>query len=199
MPGSKKQGKAWLTRLWQAAQPELGLAAILDIGPGSGTYARLLRQPGQRWTAIEVWGPYVDRYGLTALYDRVVVADARIVDWSRLGRFDLAFCGDVLEHMSKAEALDLVERLLACCRLVVISIPIKPMPQGSWEGNPFETHIKEDWSHAEALASFPALITAHEERPIGLYVLGRSAGDGAAVRKHESAIEQRAVKDLIPE
>ena len=59
MPGSKKQGKAWLTALYRNLCPALGVTRVLDIGPGSGTYVRLLRGDGQTWTAVEVWGPYL--------------------------------------------------------------------------------------------------------------------------------------------
>ena len=118
-----------------------------------------------------------------------MVADARVVDWPRLGPFDLAFCGDVLEHMTKPEALDLLDRLLGQCRAVVISLPIKLMPQGEWEGNPFEAHVKDDWDHAEALASFPDLVLGHNERPIGVYVLARHPDDAATILGCVSADE----------
>ena len=199
MPGSKKAGKAWIVELYQALGRLDPLRAVLDIGPGAGTYAKLLRRDGQIWTAVEVWGPYVERYALSNLYDRVIVADARVVDWCRLGPFDVGFCGDVLEHMTKDDALDLLARLLERCRIVVISIPIKSMPQGSWEGNPFETHVKDDWSHAEARASFPFLALAYDERPIGIYVLARATGDAALLQRLESELRQPPVNLSTPE
>jgi hypothetical protein len=91
-----------------------------------GTYGKILgaAAPGPSWSCIEIWAPYVRQFGLDAIYDDVVVADARAVDFRTLGRVDLIIFGDVLEHMTKAEAESLVDKALSHARFVLISIPI---------------------------------------------------------------------------
>jgi hypothetical protein len=65
--------------------------------------------------------------------------------------------GDVLEHMTKEEALTVISNLLPRCKYFIISIPIIKWPQDAVNGNPFEIHVKDDWSDKEALESFPSI------------------------------------------
>ena len=127
---------------------------VLDIGCGAGAYAKIIKLQKKiciaaEWVAIEAWEPYLEKFELNKLYDRIIVEDARKVNWAKIGNFDVAVAGDVLEHMTKDEAVDLVERALENCHTLIISIPIWEYPQGAAHGNPYEIHVKEDWSHEE--------------------------------------------------
>ncbi|GAB6053634.1 hypothetical protein JCM17960_24540 [Magnetospira thiophila] len=175
MPSSSAQGKQYSALIIAALHQAGAITRILDVGVGCGTYAELLRPytPGAHWTGLEVWAPYVEKYHLRHLYDALVLADARSVDLQSLGSFDLIVFGDVLEHMEKQEAQALIDRSLAVGRLVLISIPIVRYKQGPIEDNPFERHIKDDWSHPEILSSFPALRCAFVQGAIGVYLLSR--------------------------
>jgi len=44
---------------------------------------------------------------------------------------------------------------LAQARHALIAIPIIHFPQGEEYGNPFERHVKDDWTHQEVLDTFP--------------------------------------------
>jgi 2-polyprenyl-3-methyl-5-hydroxy-6-metoxy-1,4-benzoquinol methylase len=57
-----------LTRLRRHAP-----TSVLDVGCGAGTYSDLVRGAGMttELIGIEVWEPYVKRFGLTAKYDRL--------------------------------------------------------------------------------------------------------------------------------
>jgi 2-polyprenyl-3-methyl-5-hydroxy-6-metoxy-1,4-benzoquinol methylase len=46
---------------------------ILDVGPGQGTYSKLIRHLGYRMDAVEVWAPYVDEFRLREHYDNVYI------------------------------------------------------------------------------------------------------------------------------
>lgn len=175
MPYSDFGGKRWSANVFGLLACHGLIGRVLDIGPGEGWYSMHLRQaaPEAEWTGVEVWGPYVKRFDLETKYDRVVISDARYVDLSRLGRFDFAFAGDVLEHMTKPEALELAGRLLDASRALLVSLPVVPHPQGESEGNPFERHVKDDWSHEEALQSLPDMCGYVQEGIIGVYVLSR--------------------------
>ena len=100
MPHSSSEGKDWLAqRIWTSlglaprrysAKPPYKRTAprILDIGAGSGTYVDLLHRtdprgrahPFPHLTAVEVYGPYVDRFGLRRKYDDVIIGDACTID-----------------------------------------------------------------------------------------------------------------------
>lgn len=132
---------------------------ILDVGAGKGTYALELRAIGYEGhiTASEIWPAYVELFGLRDLYDAVYVEDVRHrVTFD----YDLVILGDVLEHMTKDEASAVWDKLRTQARHALLAIPIVHFPQGEEMGNPFEAHVKDDWTHAEVLDTFPG-ITEH--------------------------------------
>ena len=137
MPHSHPFGKAWAGDLFAVTRP----TTVLDIGAGAGMWVHALRHRApepQHWTALEVWEPYIDAYGLSMHYNMVIVGDVRTTS---LPDVDLAIAGDVLEHMSQLDAELLVERLLHHARNVLVSVPVIHYEQGALEGNPYEEHL----------------------------------------------------------
>ncbi|MDW3206541.1 MAG: class I SAM-dependent methyltransferase [Alphaproteobacteria bacterium] len=174
MAGSTEAGKLYTALAVRKMYDEGIVRRVLDIGAGSGTYSNLLRahMPGSEWHAVEIWEPYVTEYDLASKYDHVHCVDARLCDPGKLAsQFDLVFCGDVLEHMEKEDAQKLIDRLLSVSKLILISIPIVHYPQGEEHGNPYEAHVKDDWSHDEVIDSFPNIATFFLQEGIGLYIL----------------------------
>jgi predicted TPR repeat methyltransferase len=151
MPVSSKLGKKEIVEWISLNKNEI--SKILDIGVGSGIYAKLLRNNkiinDITIVGVEIWKPYISKFNLNELYDTIIQEDARKIDYTKLGRFDLTFAGDVLEHMTKEEAINLVENILSISKTLIISIPIIYMPQDEYEGNPYEIHVKPDWSDEE--------------------------------------------------
>jgi hypothetical protein len=162
MPYSDDAPKAWCT----ARIRELAPAHVLDVGPGSGAWGRLIRDQNHPYDGcdveldcIEAHGPYVERFQLGALYDHVFVGDVRQWDWGGcdyvtvaesdqpVGQgiptwtWDLVILGDVLEHMTKPEALAVVDQALTHADAVLVVVPLGEWPQGPEEGNPLEAHV----------------------------------------------------------
>jgi hypothetical protein len=81
------------------------------------------------------------------------------------------FAGDVLEHITKEEAIKVVDDLLKVAKRIIVSIPIVHFPQGEEEGNPYEAHVKDDWSHTEMLETFPQIKRSWTGNIIGVYLL----------------------------
>jgi len=184
MPTSAIEGKNWTLKTLLRLSEHLEFKQILDVGPGRGTYSLLFRQfwPHYHWTAVEIWEPYRERFGLEQLYDRLLIADIRTYAPTAPG-YDLVFLGDVLEHMQQADALTVVSALLRQSKLVVISIPIVDMPQAESEGNPYERHVKDNWSHAEVLKCWGShLALGYVEDPIGVYLLSAQSGVVEVIR-----------------
>lgn len=142
------------SRLWVAGQLQrLDLTSVLDVGPGDGTYGRMVRDvcgPDVRLTCVEVWSDYVGRFGLDVLYDEVVVDDVRRFGWD--GRWDLTVFGDVIEHMPRQDALDVWQRACDVSSAVLVVVPIVEWPQHG-HVNPYETHV-ETWTHRQAMDAF---------------------------------------------
>lgn len=141
MPHSDGQGKDVALDWYRQIAPR----TVVDIGAGAGTYADLMSRPIQaHWTAIEAWEPYVDQFALTALYDEVIVSDARRLPWTTY-RADLVIAGDVLEHMVRDDAKALLRRIRQGATNLIVSIPVLHLPQGDVNGNPYERHV-DHWT-----------------------------------------------------
>jgi len=162
VPFSSERGKDF-TRYIVDRVPH---TSILDVGCGSGTYARMFEDA--LVTGIEVWEPYVEQFGLNDLYDRLIVADAR--EWRPDNHFDVAIAGDVLEHMTADDARVLLDKLRTCADTVIISLPIGHYPQGEYEGNPYERHVVDNWTHDAVVAAFGAPKWHKLDGDIGVYV-----------------------------
>lgn len=160
MPHSDPTLRPYVREIVRRLQP----ATVLDVGPGSGSYGRLVREeaPGAEVCGVEIFAPYVEEFGLLEVYDRVDVADVR-----GLGTMehDLVILGDVLEHMTAAEALAVWEVARRDSPAVVASIPTVHWPQGESHGNPHEEHVVDDWTVDKVLAHFPG-ITEHRVSPL---------------------------------
>lgn len=148
MPYSDVEGKDTARAWYQEIRP----GTVVDVGAGSGTYARALRDSagGDRWTAVEAWEPYVDRFGLRGLYDVVVVADARRLV-APFYRADLVIAGDVLEHMPRADAVRLLGKIRAHAANLIVSVPVLHLDQGAVYGNPYEVHV-DHWTASQMRA-----------------------------------------------
>ena len=173
MPRSSKEGKQEIVN-WCKELSNINV--IVDVGAGSGTYYKMLARknkvfPKANWIAIEAWKGYISQYELEEKYKTVINQDARQVNFSDIGGVDLTIMGDMLEHMTKEEAIALVANVANTSRYAIISIPIIHYPQDEYEGNPFEVHVKDDWSHAEVMETFPNIVRTFEGQEIGCYLL----------------------------
>jgi len=137
------------------------IETVLDVGAGSGTYARILRDMVVI-DAVEIWPKYVREFKLSSLYRNVVVGDIRDLAWGDSQytsinpeqEYDLVIFGDVLEHMTKDEALEVWGWASQVARFGLISVPIIHYPQGPEHGNPFEVHVQEHIDLEELRAEF---------------------------------------------
>lgn len=134
--------------------------SLLDIGAGCGTYARpwLGRADRPYLIGVEAWRPYVAKFGLHDLYDHVITRDIRSLNSYEWPRADVVVLGDVLEHMTREDAVRVWELARATARKAVyLSIPVVHSPQGHVNGNPFEEHVVEDWTVDKVLTTFKGI------------------------------------------
>lgn len=102
---------------------------ILDVGPGWGKGGILLREyvaPKMIVDAVEAWQPYITPR-LEAVYDKVWPMDVLDLEADTLKLYDAVLMVDVLEHIEKDKALELLERIPGW---VVICTPL------TWFQNP---------------------------------------------------------------
>ena len=97
---------------------------ILDIGCGYGKHGVLLREyldPTPIVDGIEAWEPYVEAHRLRGIYDSLRVGDALKLAQAELEPYDLVVMGDVIEHMDKGPAIDLLARIRGW---IIIATPV---------------------------------------------------------------------------
>jgi hypothetical protein len=166
MPFSDVDTKPWSVAKIFGSNPK----RILDVGTGSGIWVQWLRFNGFDGivNGIEIWEPYVERFNLRDQYSKLFVTDART--WTDYD-YDVVILGDVVEHMSKDDAVALIDKIAGQARFALIAIPIVHFIQGPEYGNPYETHVKDDWSHKEMLATFPQIVDFAQFEETGAYWL----------------------------
>lgn len=127
--------------LWMVHEVEH--RTVLDVGPGWGKYATLLREylnePPERIDAVEAWPAYVDGHRLRSLYDDVMIGSCLDVTDGRLAFYDVVLMVDVIEHIPKAHALSFLRRVPG---RVVISTPVEFFDTG-----PGLPHTEQHISH----------------------------------------------------
>lgn len=138
MPASSPLGKD-VIKAWFEKQTDI--KTILDVGAGEGTYRKLLG-PEYEWIALEVWGEYVDRFGLRDLYNDVIIGDIRS---TAVPKTDCVIFGDIIEHLDKKDGKTILEVATSTYKHVVVSIPLGEYEQGAIDGNPHEEH-KATWT-----------------------------------------------------
>ena len=175
MPTSSNKGKIYTGYVLNEFSKTYPIGECLDIGCGSGTYPRLYSQlfSNARWTGVEGWGPYIKEHDLHKYYQELICADARWLDYSKLGSFDVSFCGDILEHMTIAEAAKLVDELTLKSKVVAISVPVFHCPQDEVEGNFFEVHVVEDWTMEMLGQIFEHTVGMHQDGYMGVSFVSR--------------------------
>jgi 2-polyprenyl-3-methyl-5-hydroxy-6-metoxy-1,4-benzoquinol methylase len=166
MGNSAHENKSWAASVIYKLKPK----TVLDIGPGEGIYGKIVRKYSpstEKLVGVEIWGPYIESFRLREFYDEVWVCDARLYSDFK---YDLVILGDVLEHMSKEDAIALWNKISKQAKYALISIPITHFHQDAANGNPYETHVKEDWTTKEVLDSFHSIILKHEFSITGTYL-----------------------------
>jgi predicted Zn-dependent protease len=133
--------------------------SVLDIGLGFGTWGFLCRThldvfPGRvqpkdwitRIDGVELFEPYIQAHQ-RALYNTIHIADVREAA-RNIGHYDLIIAGDVIEHLDKDDAEEVLDLLYAKAdRALMVNIPIgaEGWEHGENHGNPGELH-RSAWS-----------------------------------------------------
>jgi len=145
-----------------AVQP----TSVLDIGVGFGLWGFLCReyldvfsgrvQPNEwqtRIDGIELFEPYIQTHQ-RALYSNILIGDVRTLA-KNIKPYDLIIAGDVIEHLDKDDAEDVLETLYEKAnKALMVNIPLG----SGWDhpeqyGNPGELH-RSQWT-AEDFAPYP--------------------------------------------
>lgn len=155
MPVSNPVTKPWISEQILKINPK----TVLDVGAGAGTYLNLVRdvlgKENTKVTGVEIWKEYIKFYMLKFRYDSLIETDVRTIEEFN---YDLVILGDVVEHMSKEDAIILWDKISKQAKYAIIALPTSYNPQGAVNDNPYEVHVKEDWSVKEVIDTFHGIV-----------------------------------------
>lgn len=114
---------------------------LLDAGCGTGNPARLLQLRSRFFSVgVDVFRQNLLLAKKERTYREYLLADVRYLPFKRR-TFDIILCLQVIEHLPKKEATNLVTHIEALARRqVVITTPIGFLPQKATD-NPYDIHI----------------------------------------------------------
>jgi SAM-dependent methyltransferase len=126
--GSRMSAEVILPPIFKAISPR----TVIDIGCGVGTWISVAQKLGAQCVGLE--GSWVKDVGLRDF-------DIRVADLEKplpvAGKFDLAFCLEVGEHLSTERSASLVRELCSLADYVLFSAAIP--------GQGGRSHINEQW------------------------------------------------------
>lgn len=146
--------------------------SVLDVGCGFGKWGYLCREyldvfPGrpfpEQWTTridgIEFFEPYIMQHQ-RFLYSNILIGDVRDL-CKTIDEYDLIIAGDVIEHMFKDEAEQVLETLYSRAKkLLIVNIPLgEGWIHPEEYGNPAELH-RSEW-YLEDFEPFRAEFTTY--------------------------------------
>lgn len=163
MPSSVLHGKN-IIKKWFEKQKDI--KSIIDVGAGKGTYPKLL-EDNYYWTAVEIFEPYVEMWGLEDIYDEIIIGNILTVN---LPDADCIIFGDVIEHLEYDDAMNVVAKALDNFQHVVISVPIGENTWGKVHySNEFEKHLSIiEFDEIYDLVNWEI---AEEVRGIGVFII----------------------------
>ena len=111
----------------------------MDVGCGPDSILRNVA--GQcMTTGVDIFLPYIEMSRSRSLHNCYIVADARHLPF-RHSSFDAVLLLDLVEHLHKSEAMELIRNCERIARkLCVIFTPNGFAPQASYDDNPWQEH-----------------------------------------------------------
>jgi hypothetical protein len=143
-PYFKKEFKFHLIKNFESSMK------ILDVGPGSGSYSKLLKENFKNMDCIEIWEPYIKQYNLKSMYENVYLGN--IVEFE-ISNYDYLIIGDVLEHLSIDDSQNLMCTINENNKKCMVAVPYL-YRQGPWQDNVHETHLQPDLTHEVFLSRY---------------------------------------------
>lgn len=159
MPSSRNIFKSEVKFFLNEYFSQNNITKILDVGPGEGTYSKLL--PNHNLDAVEVFERYVSDYNLRDLYNEVFVDNIINFDYSG---YQFIILGDILEHLSIEDGIKLITSMDEQGIKCLVAVPFM-QPQGVWGGNTYEIHLQPDLNPTTINDRYPTLNVLFTDQP----------------------------------
>ena len=138
---------------------------ILDVGPGSGTYYKLLHDKFKNMDGVEIYEPNIIDYNLREKYNNVY--NKNIIDFE-YDYYDLIIFGDIIEHLTIEDAQKVLDYAYNRCKNFIVAVPYC-LPQDENE-NKYEKHIQDDLTIKNIQERYPYLKLLYGDNIYGYYI-----------------------------
>jgi SAM-dependent methyltransferase len=139
---------------------------ILDVGCGSGGYFELLHDYYKNIDGIEIYPKYVEMFNLDTKYKKLIIGDILEQD---LIHWDYFIMGDIIEHLTKYEALNLISKIHNSGKFMMVAVPYL-FEQGEEYGNIHEIHKQPDLTKEIFLERYPCMKFLFGDNNYGYFV-----------------------------
>lgn len=144
--GGKLAMKEWiLTNIGEGSK-------ILDLGAGQGNWAHLLEDGEYIIHAVEIYEGVTPQI----INDYHTVYCMNLLDFDFRYNYDLVIMGDVLEHLSVADAQYAIQKALRHTKWLLVAVPFE-YEQGMIADNPAEEHLQPDLTFDVIEQRYPRL------------------------------------------
>ncbi|MFI1745062.1 class I SAM-dependent methyltransferase [Thalassobellus sediminis] len=140
---------------------------ILDVGPGQGTYFKLLKEKGYKYfDAVEIYQPYIKKFELKKMYQNVFHCD--IVDFKYDEHYDIIIMGDILEHLKIKRAKDVITYAKEHSDLLIAAVPYQMKQIGSQLDGSGD-HRQADLTREIFLKRYPGFKLLIDNKLLGVF------------------------------
>jgi SAM-dependent methyltransferase len=123
-----------------------GYESVLDLGCGGNSPLQACKVP--YLVGVDVFTPYLEESSKKAIHSEYIKADVRTVEFQNKS-FDGVFAIEILEHLTKDEGSELLEKMSLWARKkVIITTPNGYILQEKFDDNPYQVH-KSGWTVSE--------------------------------------------------
>jgi SAM-dependent methyltransferase len=160
--------------------------SVLDLGCGSCQNSPLQNMALTYLVGVDIYPPYLEECRRRKIHSEYIMADIRHVEFKERS-FDAVVMLNVLEHMSKKDGLQLIDKFsIWAKKKVILTTPNGFLPQDGYDKNDFQEHLS-GWSVEDfKSAGF---------RVYGLYGWKNLRGYRATI-KYKPAIFWQVLSDL---
>jgi SAM-dependent methyltransferase len=123
--------------------------SLLDVGCGQGRVGSVIKRHRDIYTVgVDAYNPYLELCKKDNSYDKLIQSDVRKLSFENKS-FDVVLCTQLIEHLEKAEAYELIKRMEDIARKqIVITTPVGKYEAHARDGNDLQEH-KSTWQPAE--------------------------------------------------
>lgn len=133
--------------VWRAV--ENSSKTLLDIGCGAGRVGLVIKRHRKIFlTGCDSFAPYLDICEESKSHDKLTLCDIRELPFENKS-FDVVLCKEVIEHLKKNEAFELIKKMEDISkRKVIITTPVGKYEQHEYDNNPYQKH-NSTWEPSE--------------------------------------------------